>query len=100
VNDARTLKIELPVGGELDAGDLETLRIACEALAKLACGRVERPRQITAMTAEGWQVRSGLAWIARAERGNQYEEAVGDSRCEALCRLAEEIGLRAVEGCP
>ncbi|MBE0565767.1 MAG: hypothetical protein IH621_07430 [Krumholzibacteria bacterium] len=100
MTDTHVLEIRLPAGGALDDTDRETLRIACEALAKLACGKVERPAPILAMVADGWQVRSGLVWVARAERGAQYEEAFGSSRCEALNHLAEEVGLRAVEGCP
>ncbi len=52
------------------------------------------------MTAEGWQVRHGLTWIARAEKGHEYEEATGACRGEALCRLCELTGLHAVDGCP
>ena len=100
MNETRTLEIALPADAELADHELATLRIACEALAQLACGAGTSPRQVTALAAEGWQVSSTLTWIARAERGKDYEEAVGADRCEALCRLCEEVGLRAVEGCP
>jgi hypothetical protein len=101
VNDQSTLAIRLPAGHALNEDDLELLRTACEALVGLACGENSaRPAQVAAMKAEGWQVRYGLTWIARAEKGRQYEEATGSCRGEALCRLCELTGLSAVDGCP
>ena len=101
MNDQRTLEIRLPAGNELNDDDLELLRTACEALVGLSCGdAVGRPAQVEAMTAEGWNVRHGLTWIARAERGHEYEEALGACRGEALCRLCDLTGLHAVDGCP
>jgi len=102
VKDQHTLEIRLPAGHELNEDDLEMLRTACEALASLSCGSDAacRPAQVEAMTAEGWKVRHGLTWIARAERGHEYEEALGACRGEALCRLCELTGLHTVDGCP
>ena len=101
MNDQRTLEIKLPVGSELSDDDLELLRAACEDLVSLSCGDASGgPAQVGAMTAEGWNVRHGLTWIARAERGHEYEEALGASCGEALCRLCDLTGLHAVDGCP
>jgi len=101
MNDTQTIEIRLPEGRELTDDDLDILRTACEAFVELSCGSDrERPSQVQAMIGEGWRVRSGLTWIARAERSHTYEEAIGETRQEALCRLSQMLGLHTVDGCP
>ncbi len=101
MNDTQTIEIRVPAGKELTDDDLDILRTACEAFVGLSCGsEKEPPAQIRAMKGEGWQVRSGLTWIARAERSHSYEEAIGETRSEALCRLSQMLGLHTVDGCP
>lgn len=100
MNDSQTIEIRLPMGRELSDDDLDILRTACEAFASLTCQGDEMPSQVRAMKGEGWQVRSGLTWIARAERSHTYEEAIGETRNEALCKLSQMLGLHTVDGCP
>ena len=101
MNETRTIEVRLPVDREYSDDDLDLLRTACEALVGLSCGcENEPPEQVKAMADEGWKVRAGLTWIARGERGREYEEAVAESREEALCRLCQLTGLHAVDGCP
>ena len=101
MSESRTLEIRLPEDREFTGDELELLRSACEALIGQSGPVGEKvPAQVRAMAAEGWQVRTGLTWIACAERDRKYEEAVGESRGEALCRLCQLTGLHTVDGCP
>jgi hypothetical protein len=101
MNANQTIAIEVPGGHQLTAADLSTLRSACEDLVAQACRSSSQPgSQIRTMSAEGWQVQSGLTWIARAERDRVSEEAVGETKKEALCRLCQLTGLHLVDGCP
>ncbi len=101
MNETQTIEIRLPAGKELTDDDLDILRMACEAFVSLTCGGSnEPPTQVRAMKGEGWQVRSGLTWIARAERSHKYEEAMGETRNEALCKLSQMLGLHTIDGCP
>ncbi len=101
MSETHTLEIRLPAGNKLSADDRELLRTACEALVGMTCGCGEDPpTQVRAMAAEGWQVRSGLTWIAHAERNRESEKATGKTRGEALCKLCQLLGLHSVEGCP
>lgn len=101
MNETRTIEVRLPADKEYSDDDLHLLRTACEALVGLSCGcEADPPAQVKAMAEEGWKVRTGLTWIARAERGREYEEAVGESRGESLCKLCQMTGLRSVDGCP
>ncbi len=96
-----TIEIGLPRGHSLTEADLSILRTACEAMVTQSCQRNgDMSAQVLAMSDEGWQVQSGLTWIARAERRRESEEAVGDTRSQALCRLCQLTGLHAVDGCP
>lgn len=101
MNENRRIEIELPDGNSLTAADMVNLRTACEALVEQACREPgDTSVQVRAMSDEGWQVQSSLTWIARAERDRKSEEAVGETKAEALCRLCQLTGLHAVEGCP
>jgi hypothetical protein len=101
MNASHTIEIQLPPGKDLSENDRQLLRTACEALVSMSCGSEnDPPAQVRAMATEGWQVQSGLTWIARAERNREYEEAVGKTRGEALCQLCQLLGLHSVEGCP
>ncbi len=101
MNEPRTIDIPLPVGADLSEADLNVLRMACEAVVNLASGRcASHVTQLEGMAAEGWKVRTNLAWIARAERGKEYEEATGACRGEALCELCQLTGLHLMDGCP
>ncbi len=100
MNETKTIEIRLPAGSELNDDDLDILRTACEAFVGISCGSGDQPAQIEAMIGEGWIVRSGLTWIARAERSHTYEEAIGETRREALCKLTQMLGLHTVDGCP
>ena len=101
MNETRTIEVRLPDGKDLSDDDLHLLRTACEALVGMSCGcDGDPPAQVKAMADEGWAVRAGLTWIARAERGREYEEATGETRGEALCQLCQMTGLRSVDGCP
>jgi len=101
MNEKHSIEISLPAGKELSEDDRQLLRTACEALVSMSCGcGDDPPAQVKAIRDDGWQVRSGLTWIARAERNRESEEAVGQTRGEALCRLCQLIGLHSVEGCP
>lgn len=101
MNETQSIEINLPSGSHLSDDDLEIMRIACEAIVGLSCGNLtDPPAQAGVMAKEGWQVRSGLTWIARAERSHKYEEAIGETRCEALCKLSQMLGLHTVDGCP
>ncbi len=101
MSETQTIEIRLPEGKELSVDELGILRNACEALIGLSCrNNNEPPAQVRAMSDEGWEVRSGLTWFARAERDKAYEEAIGESRGEALCRLSQMLGLHTVDGCP
>jgi len=98
MNDTQTIEIKLPSGTYLSDDDKEILRTACEAFVGISCRNGEETTQVRAMKGEGWQVRSGLSWIARAERSHTYEEALGETRDEALCRLSQMLGLHTVDG--
>lgn len=100
MDNTQTIEITLPHGAELSDDDIDILRMACEAFVGVSCGGGETPSQVQAMKGEGWQVRSGLTWIAKAERSHTYEEAMGETREEALCRLSQMLGLHTVDGCP
>ena len=101
MNEKHSIEIPLPSDKELSEDDRQLLRTACDALVGMACGCGEDPpAQVRAMRDEGWQVRSGLTWIAHAERNRESEKATGKTRGEALCRLCQLIGLHSVEGCP
>ena len=96
-----TLEIRLPQGRKLSDDDLQLLRGACEALV----GGYERcevgmTARLRALKEQGWQVDSGLTWVAHAERDRKYERAIGDTPGEALCKLCQMVGLHSVEGCP
>ena len=96
-----TIEIGLPEGSSLTEADLSILRTACEALVAQACRQPgDTSAQVLAMADEGWQVQSNLTWIARAERERESEEAVGETKGEALCKLCQLTGLHAVDGCP
>jgi hypothetical protein len=101
MNDTQTIEIRMPDGADLSDDDLDIIKTACEAFVSLTCKDEKTPpSQVVAMRGEGWQVRSGLTWIARAERSHTYEEALGETRSEALCRLSQMLGLHTVDGCP
>ncbi len=101
MSDKHTLEIRLPADNKLSEDDRELLRTACEALVSMTCGCGDTPpSQVRAMTTEGWEVRSGLTWVAQAERNREYEKATGKTRGEALCKLCQLLGLHSVEGCP
>ncbi|RLB94176.1 MAG: hypothetical protein DRH76_09485 [Deltaproteobacteria bacterium] len=101
MSEVLSMTIKLPDGSNLSEADLLILRTACEALVAQTCQPgADSPGQVRAMADEGWRVQSGLTWIARAERERESEEAVGETRGEALCRLCQLTGLHAVDGCP
>ncbi len=101
MSETRTIEIRLPEGHDFSEVELETLRVACEDLAGLSGQGDSEPRdQIQAMTEQGWHVQRNLTWVARAEREREYEEATGDTPCQALCRLCQLVGLHTAEGCP
>ncbi len=101
MNQSSTIEIRLPHGRNFNDDDLKLLRGACEALA----GQYHRCEseivgQLRALREQGWQVDSGLTWVAHAERNRKYERAIGDTPGEALCKLCQMVGLHSVEGCP
>ena len=101
MNQTRTIEIGLPQGRAFSEDDLTLLRSACEALAgQYHRCQGELTAQLRALKEQGWQVESGLTWVAHAERDRKYERAIGDTPGEALCKLCQMVGLHSVEGCP
>jgi len=99
--DARTIEVSLPEGIEVGEDDLEVLRTTFQTIVSLASQCEDRPgRPCSGMTDAGWEVSWGLTWIARAQRGKEYEEATGSTREEAMTRLREATCLHEADGCP
>ena len=95
------IEVSLPAGLAASPEDLEVLRTTFQTIVTLAreCGGV-RSEPLRSLADEGWAVGWGLTWIARAKRGDAYEEATGATKEEAVARLLQLTRLHVVDGCP
>lgn len=95
------IEVHLPPDMPATAQDLDVLRTTFQTIVTLTrecgCGANAHLRQ---MQAEGWNVDWGLTWLAKAKRGDVYEEVTGATKEEALDRLRQMTRLHVVDGCP
>ena len=77
-----------------------TINQSRSELEKLTQRNAQVAAQLRQMQAEGWNVDWGLTWIAKAKRGDVYEEVTGATKEEALDRLRQMTRLHVVDGCP
>ncbi len=95
------IEVRLPAGMTATPDDLEVLRTTFQTIVTLTreCG-CDYNRALLAMQAEGWVVHTGLTWLAKAKRGDVYEEATGPTKEEALASLMQLTRLHVSDGCP
>src|ERR1700690_3727687 len=86
----RTLQVPLPENVARHGVDLELLKASFQALVALRCEKGhEWEGLLRQMKEDGWTVRWGLTWRAEAKRGEDYEEATGQTLDEALAGVAQ-----------
>ncbi len=101
MSGANIIEVRLPAGMPASPEDLEVLRTTFQTIVTLTreCG-CDQGSHLQSMRAEGWDVSWGLTWIAKARRGDVYEEATGATKDEALGLLQQLTRLHVVDGCP
>jgi hypothetical protein len=84
--------VRLPDRAQPALEDVELLRGIFEAIVTLTFAPADEhgPAE-TALTSEGWTVRTRLGWVAEARKGAEVEEVTGSSRGDALERLQELV---------
>jgi hypothetical protein len=95
------IEVRLPEGMPATAEDLEVLRTTFQTIVTLTreCGCAYN-RHLQQMQGDGWTVTWGLSWVAKAKRGDAYEEATGGTKEEALNQLFQMTRLHVSDGCP
>ncbi len=99
----KTMNVEvtLPEGVEPTPIERELVRATLSTTGALRRDLVseweEAQRQLEA---GGWKVRWGLAWRVAAKRGNDYEEATGETLDEAFQQLVQLTRLDDVGHLP
>jgi hypothetical protein len=94
------VEVPIPEGVELSGDQRELLEASLQAILSLryeSGGRHEGLRR--KLEAEGWSVKTTLAWCAEARRGREVERGLGRTRDEALEELSTLVALdQAGEG--
>jgi hypothetical protein len=96
-----TIAVPLPIDVQPTEIDLELLRATFQAVIAL---RYECKHDyeccLKRLKNDGWKVHWKLSWVAEAKRGEDYEQASGDSVGAALSQLYQLTRLDMVGGCP
>lgn len=97
----RVIEVHLPDGVEPTAEEIDLLRGIFDAIVTLRF-RLGEPGEDAerVLTAEGWHVRTALAWSAEATRGNEREQTSGGTRAEALRHLLQLVRADQVVSAP
>ncbi len=95
------IEVELPEGVGASESDRAVLKAACEAVMALRYERSDAFREtVNALRDAGWSVRWRLGWVVSAKRGNDFEEATGDTLDEALSNVTQLVRADAAAGWP
>jgi hypothetical protein len=101
MDEPRRIEVSLPGSASIREDDLEVLRTTLQTIVTLSLECRDEPCESARLLhRDGWDVRWGLTWIARARRGGVTEEATGATREEVLQRLQQLTSLHEVDGCP
>jgi hypothetical protein len=98
---AHVIQVELPDWVEPTPEDLEVLHGIFDAIVSLRFGPTHTGEQVVqALKADGWDVRSRLAWVAEARKGGEYEQVTGASNTAALVHLDRLVKADRVMSAP
>ncbi len=97
----RVIEVQLPPGAEPTAEELDLFRGIFDAIVTLRL-RLGEPGEHAerVLMAEGWQVRTTLAWSAEATRAGEREQTSGATRAEALKHLLQLVRADQVVSAP
>ncbi|HUK13716.1 MAG TPA: hypothetical protein VLW17_10495 [Thermoanaerobaculaceae bacterium] len=97
----RAITVRLPDRVEPTSLDLELLKATFQAIVALRfeCAK-EWETVLHQLEEQGWSVGWGLAWMAEARRGDDFEQASGRTLDEALNQLSQLARLDMVGHCP